>query len=174
MAFALLCWACSPVKVLQAEKDPSADLSKYTTFGFYDVSASGDTLSAVFNDRLQTLKDAIAAELVQRGYTQVGSGAALLVNIGIAVDEKVQTRMTDWLTDGAPRYIGQRNYSWKSQEVETGRYREGTVTVHLVDAAQRRMVWQGAIQGVVSGNAAEAEKNIRTGIRKLFQTFGKF
>jgi hypothetical protein len=65
------------------------------------------------------------------------------------VNTQVQTRQTDFRTDGAPRYVGQRNYSWKSETVELGRYREGTVSVHIVDAARRELLWKGAVQGVI-------------------------
>jgi hypothetical protein len=36
---------------------------------------------------------------------------------------------------------GGRNYSWLAREVAVGRYRDGTVTVHLVDRTQNKLVW---------------------------------
>jgi hypothetical protein len=167
---AFLC-ACSGVKVLNAEVADNTDLKQYKTFDFYNVKASGDTLSNMFNERIAMLKEAIGTELTQRGYVQTSANPDLLVNIGVQVSEKVQTRTTDWATDGAPRYIGQRNYSWKSEELEVGRYREGTVTVHLVDAFKKKMVWKGAIQGVVSDKNSNAQKNMQQGMKALFERF---
>jgi hypothetical protein len=61
----------------------------------------------------------------------------------IVVKEQVQTRQTDFRTDGLPRYMGQRRYSWKSEEIVVGKYREGTLMIDLVDAVNNKMVWQG-------------------------------
>ena len=103
----------------------------------------------------------------QRGYTQSSSNPDLLINIGIVVQEKIQTRQTDFRTD-APKYIGQRNYSWKSEEIETGRYREGTVTLHVVDAAQHKLIWKSGISDIIPEKESKTESVINEGIRKLF------
>jgi hypothetical protein len=169
--FAALFCACSGVKVLDAEVADNADLRQYKTFDFYNVNATGDTVSTMFNERVAMLKEAIGTELTQRGYVQSANNPELLVNIGVQVDEKVQTRTTDWRTDGAPRYMGQRNYSWKSEEIPVGHYREGTVTIDLVDAFKKKMVWTGAIQGVVSNKNSNAQKNMQSGMKALFEKF---
>ena len=163
--------ACSGMRVLNTETADNVDLGKYKTFDFYRVRASGDTVTALFNERLDILRDAIAHELVKRGYRQSSSSPDLLVNIGIKVKEEVQTRTTNWQTDGAPRYIGQRNYSWKSEEIEIGRYREGTASIHLVDAAQKKLVWKGVIQGIVPENQANVRADAQKGMHKLFEKF---
>jgi hypothetical protein len=162
--------ACSGVKVLNTETGDNVDFAKYKTFDFYHVRASGDTMSNVFDARMKLLKESIAAELTQRGYQQ-SSDPDILVNIGIRIKEQVQTRQTDWQTDGAPRYIGQRNYSWKSEEIEVGRYREGTVAIHLVDAAKKQMIWKGVMQGVVPDTKRTVEGSAQKSISKLFERF---
>ncbi|MBI2283034.1 MAG: DUF4136 domain-containing protein [Bacteroidetes bacterium] len=95
----------------------------------------------------------------------------MLVNIGIRIKEEVQTRETDWRTDGAPRYIGQRNYSWKSESIEVGRYHEGTVAIHLVDAAENKMVWRGIVRGIVPENQKNVQAEVQKGISMLFDKF---
>lgn len=165
--------ACSGVRVLHTETADNTDLAKYKTFDFYRVHASGDTVKDIhlFNARVDLLKDAVAAELVKRGYTHNDQHPDLLVNIGIRVKEEIQTRQTDWKTDGAPRYIGQRSYSWKSEEIESGRYREGTVAIHLVDAAQNTMVWKGIIRGVVPEKQRNVQQEARQGMKTLFNRY---
>ncbi len=163
--------ACSGMKVLNTEAADNIDLYQYKTFDFYRVRASGDTVNSLFNERIEILKEAIGNEMVKRGYTQSSSHPDLLVNIGIKIKEEVQTRQTDWRTDGAPRYVGQRNYSWKSEEVEVGRYREGTASVHLVDAAQKKLVWKGTIQGVVPENQNRVQTEVQKGMKRLFEKF---
>jgi len=141
--------SCNAIRVLPVESAPGVNWQEKRTFEFYQVQASGDTITAQFANGISDLQQAIATELKQRGYEQSANRPDWLINIGIVVNTQVQTRQTDFRTDGAPRYVGQRNYSWKSETVELGRYREGTVSVHIVDAARRELLWKGAVQGVI-------------------------
>jgi hypothetical protein len=167
----ILLTSCSGVKVLNVETGENVDFAKYKTFDFYKLSASGDTISKLYTARIDLLKEAISAELSKRGFTQSAGNTDMLVNIGIKIKEEVQTRTTDWRTDGAPKYIGQRNYSWKSEDVEVGRYREGTVSLHLVDAGAKKMVWKGAIQGVVPEKNSNVQEAIQNAMKELFEKF---
>ncbi len=162
--------ACSPAKVLNREQADGVSLSSYKTFDFYSVQASGDTVSRNFNDRVTRIQDAIALKLQNLGYLLSKTNPDISINIGIAVDDKLQTRQTDFRTD-APRYAGQRRYSWKSEEVETGSYREGTVTVHMVDTKQNKMVWKGAVQGVIPRKESSLDATIKKGINKLLADY---
>jgi hypothetical protein len=82
------------------------------------------------------------------------------------VEEKVQTRETT-IRD-APMYMGQRNYSWQSQEVPVGTYEEGTVTVDLVDRKKNERVWEGVASSVIVKKDEASQKNIADGAEKLF------
>ena len=161
---------CSSSKVLKSEKSDGVDFSNYKTFDFYKVEASGDTSSQKFNESIAKIENAIAIKLQKFGYLLSKTNPDLLINIGVVVREEVQTRQTDLRTD-APRYIGQRRYSWKSQEVEVGRYRQGTVTVELVDRKQNKLIWQGAIEDIIPQRDSRLEKTIKKGVEKLFASY---
>jgi hypothetical protein len=160
--------ACSGARVLNTEKAENVNLKNYKTFDFFQVDAAGDTIPAAFSQRVTQLEDAIAIEMQKHGYLLSKTNPDLLINIGLVVNEKTQTRQTDFLTD-APRYIGQRRYSWKSQEVQVGKYREGTVTVDFVDRALNKQVWTGTVQGVIPEKEAKIDATIKQGIGKLFK-----
>jgi Domain of unknown function (DUF4136) len=163
--------ACSSVKVSNTESAPNTDFSKYKTFDFYKLSASGDTSSKGFDERVDQLKAAISSELTKRGYTQSSSNAELLVNIGIQIESKTQTRETDWRTDGRYKYTGQRNYSWKSEEVVVGYYKEGTVTIHVVDAAKNSMVWKGTVKDILPSKASKVADVAKAAMKSLFEKY---
>ncbi len=163
--------SCTAIRVLPVESAPGVNWQEKRTFGFYEVKASGDTITAQFADGIAELQQAIAVELQQRGYERVSDRPNWLINIGIVVKEQVQTRQTDFRTDGAPRYIGQRNYTWKSETVEVGRYREGTVSVHVVDALKRELLWQGAVQGVIPEKNTSRAAAASTAMRMLMERF---
>lgn len=163
--------ACSSVKVSNTESAANTDFAKYKTFDFYKLTASGDTSSKGFDERVAVLKSAITTELSKRGYQQASSNPDLLVNIGIQVEEKTQTRETDWRTDGRYKYVGQRNYSWKSEEIVTGYYKEGTVTVHVVDAAKNSMVWKGTVKDVLPNKASKIGDVATAAMKALFEKY---
>ena len=164
--------ACSPVRVRRTEPAEGFALANYRTFDFYAVETEGDALSPDYTRGVALLKDAVARQLQARGLTQQGNDPDLRVNLGIVVNQKVQTRQTNLQTD-PPNYIGQRRYTWKSREVEVGRYRQGTVSVHLVDARKNELVWQGVAEGVVPEKEVKLEKTIAEGAEALFNRLGK-
>jgi hypothetical protein len=124
-------FSCVPVRVDYVDQDANADLSNYKTFAFYQTGLVNKTELEPYKENIEKLKMAIKKEMVAHGYRQENN-PDILINIGLFIEEKVQTRETD-IRD-APRYIGQRNYTWESEVVEVQRYKEGTVVVDLVDA----------------------------------------
>jgi hypothetical protein len=139
----------------------SSDFNNYETFDFYQINNSSDS------PYMDDLKAAIVDELQQKGYRQE-SQPDLLINIGTNVEEKVQTRETDYRDI---RYMGQRNYNWQSEEVIVNQYREGTVVLDFVDADSQELVWQGVGAGTVSGKESAMLKRIQKGVRMLLEDF---
>ncbi len=165
MPIALAILSCSGIRVINSEANQGFNLSNYKTFDFYELEASGDT-AANFSTNVELLKKEIEKQLALKGLSRSDANAGLRVNIGIVVQEKIQTRETT-LRD-APRYMGQRNYSWKSEEIEVARYKEGTVTVHLVDPKNSTLMWKGAVESVVPSNKSKIPSAIQDGMEKLF------
>ncbi|UYQ92507.1 DUF4136 domain-containing protein [Chitinophaga horti] len=167
-ALLLLLAACSTTRVVDREPADGFSLSSYKTFNFYEVSASGDSTvpDAAYRQGVTMLQREIARQLTLHGLHQAAN-PDLEVNIGLVLQEKVQTRQTD--IREAPRYVGQRRYSWKSEEIEVGRYKEGTATIHLVDRAQNKMVWRGVVEDVVSPKASRREAQVTAAVAELFK-----
>lgn len=165
ISFLFLLLSCSVAKVKHTESAPGFRLSNYKTFDYFKLEATGDT-SANFEKNAALLRGAITKNLQAKGLRRSETQPELLINIGIVVDEKTQTRETTFRE--APRYMGQRKYSWKSEEVEVGKYKEGTATVHLVDARTEEMVWQGVVQSIIPGNEKKIPASIEEGVNALF------
>jgi hypothetical protein len=156
-------------KVEKSELATEADLSKYKTFGFFSIDTAGLVNSESYLNNLAVLKQSVSSQLLSRGFTE-SSNPDLKINMGLVVIEKVQTRETDFRTD-RPKYMGQRNYSWKSEEVVVGYYKEGTLDFHLVDANSNQMVWWSTVTDVVPEKQKNVPKTIDKAIKKMF---GKF
>ncbi|RDV15814.1 DUF4136 domain-containing protein [Pontibacter diazotrophicus] len=159
---------CSPSIQVNTEPAPGFQLSNYNTFAFYEVDASGEGLTPAYRTQVQYLQQAISDQLEARGLTQTTSDPDLLINLGIVVTEEVQTRETDIRSD-PPNYIGQRRYTWRSREVEVGRYREGTVSVHFVDNERNELVWRGRAEAILQRKQAKLQEQIVEGVEEMFQ-----
>ena len=157
----------SSYKILKSEKEQDFRLSDYPTFGFYEIEASGDTISRNFEKNVTIIKEAIARNLQKRGLNEARD-PALKINIALMVKEEVQTRETDFRTEGLPRYMGQRRYSWKAEEVVTGRYKQGTMLLDFVDATNNKLVWKSGAEGIIPQNSGNFAEKINKAIDDIF------
>ncbi len=161
--------ACSSVKIIGVNKTDDFSISRYKAFSFYEVSTSGDAIGPNFQDNLKLIKEAIVKEMSAKGITMVADNPDLLVNIGIVVSEKVQTVETNFSNPlDRTAYMGTRNYHWEAGEKAVGTYREGTVTVHLVDRAASKLVWQGSADSVLPEKQKGVPALIEEAMKNLF------
>lgn len=167
LPLALVSWSCATTKVQVETSNPSRQLSDYSTFNFFELEAEGDT-SSVFEESMEHLKSEVTRQMNARGITQDPENPDLKVNLGIVVEEKTQTRQTSLADPGEWTYIGQRNYKWESKTVEVGKYREGSLTIHLVDNESNEAVWVGLIEGVLPRKPDKRKEATRKAVASLF------
>lgn len=160
-------FACQPSGLLKSEQVKNFTLDNYPTYGFYEIEIKGDTSSRLFEENVTLVKEAIRKNLQQRGLNETQE-PALKINIALTVKNQIQTRQTDFLTDGLPRYMGQRRYSWKSQEVKVGEYKEGTMLIDLVDTNNNQMVWKGGSKGILPEKGKNISREINESVNKIF------
>ena len=157
----LLMSACSSVQMKKYYHEPEAKISDYKTFYFADVHGKSE-IPMEYQFRVDIIKEELVKFMEGLGLKQAGDDADLLINVGVVVEEKVQTYETNF-RDAQYRYMGQRNYSWSSETVEVERYHEGTVTMDWVDRAKSKMMWHFVLSSVLAKKNEEARKNIETG-----------
>jgi len=149
--------------------NPKFDLYKYKTYGFVPPDEAFLQSHEHAARALQRVQDAVRHEMDLRGI-RYAEKPELLINIGIVVEEKVQTRETT-LRDA--RYMGQRNYHWEAGEVQVGTYKEGTVTLDFIDAAHNDLVNQAQASEFVVKNQKNQVKRINRMIAKVFKALDK-
>ncbi|MCX6217957.1 DUF4136 domain-containing protein [Spirosoma sp.] len=166
--------ACSPYRIVRNERDSAAPWTSYRTFAFVDTSRVDPAPGTIeFRSTMEQVKRAVATELTKRGYRPVSDDRStgqpdLLVNIGAVVNEKTQTRPTTIYE--APRYIGQYRYHWQSQDVPVGTYREGTLSLHIVDARKESLIWDAAVSSILGKKGVTSEQ-INDAVSKVFTKF---
>ncbi len=158
---------CRPGIEVTSEHEPDFKLENYNTFSFVTEDTTQENqLVWRYLTEIGIIKDGLRGNLTERGISYTESNPDLRINIGIVIDEKVQTRETNIVTD-PPQYIGQRRYTWRVREVEVGRYQQGTVTVHLVDNQNNELVWMGIAEAVIPRNRERQERQIKDGIQEM-------
>jgi hypothetical protein len=148
LAIALLA-ACASGPTIRTETNPSVDLSSYRSFAFFSPLA---TDKAGYESTLTTrLKSATRRSLEAKGYTYSEKDPDLLVNFYANVEARQEIRTYNTAPVGYG-YYGYRYglYGGWGTEVQTVNYKEGTLTIDLVDAQKKLLAWQGQAEGRVS------------------------
>ena len=167
--------ACATGPTVRTEADPSADFGQYRTWGFYQpIAMEQSGYSSWISERIRA---DVQREMEARGYRYAANGADLLVNFQGVVEDKTAV----W---SVPRSDVQWFYSYRRRsyvavpvwydETQVSRYREGTLTVDLVDGKRNRMVWTGAASAPVAGKKAAPEKRLADIDRAVAGIFAKY
>ena len=157
----LLLAACSSGPTVRTDVDPGADFSGYRSWDFYTpiaMEANGYT-----SHTTEQIRAAVAREMEARGYVHDATAPDLKVNFQGLVQDK-----TDVYT--LPRTDWQYFYSYRANsyvavpvwydETQVSRYREGTLTVDLVDARANRLLWTGSAIGRIPAKQSPEKRAV--------------
>lgn len=152
--------ACASGPEIRTDANPSARFSEYSTFGYFSPLATDKAgYESVLTARL---KEATRRSLEAKGYVYSEANPDLLVNFYANVEDKQEIRT---YSTGPTMGVGYGYYGYRrgyytgwstGTEVQTVNYKEGTLTIDLVDAKEKMLAWQGQAEGRVS---KEARKN---------------
>ncbi len=160
--------ACSSEQATtRVDSRPGVNMARYKTYNFMDQMARNDSAFLNSGSNIFDLKRAVTRQMEARGFRQAAQ-PDLWVNIGMVTEQRTQTRQANFQTDGLPYYIGQRNYRWQAGDIPVGQYQEGTVTIDLVDAARKELIWQGTTSAILSHKPTRAAKQIDEGVSEVF------
>jgi hypothetical protein len=156
MAAALLS-ACAATPTIHHETNPGATFSSYKTFGFLSPLA---TDKYPYESLLtQHLKDAARHAMEFKGYVFSNNGADLLLNFYVNIQDQQSVRSTSRpvaVAGYAGGYYGYRTGYYRvynATTIETVNYKQGTLTIDLVDANQKLLAWTATAEGRVSKDA---------------------
>ena len=147
--------ACSSYQV-GYDFDRGADFSRYHTYAW--VSAAQDTTgdkrldSSLVNARIRA---AVDAQLLSKGYLASSNGPPDFL---IAYHAGVKDMMKGASTQN---YIGDRAHGTFTTISDIQPYHEGTLTIDIVDAASRQLIWQGLAKADVQQSLGPEERDAR-------------
>jgi hypothetical protein len=190
LGFCLALAGCSPYTLVNSETYNDADLAAYHTFRIVAPDGSkgchlpeGMQMVTYYN-----IAAAIREQMVHRGYVESAT-AALVVNFGITVHHEVETApapppMVPMGPAGFPgpgpmggfypSFVYPRSYYWNpNAQVITGVYKEGVLTVDMVNIDTKVALFSASVATVMDGSQGQY-RNL-SGIAEAVQTlFSKF
>ncbi len=155
---------CTTAPDVRIDKAPAANLSQYRTFGFYDhlPTDKGSSYTSIMSSRL---KQSTRDELERHGYVYSDKNPDLKVNFNVQVTERQELRSYPTSNGVFVRRAGLQDYSLVN-------YRQGTVSIDLVDNHLKSLVWQGIADGRVDDKMIEDPgKSIDTVVKHIFVGF---
>jgi hypothetical protein len=170
--------ACAPSVKVRSDADPSINMNKFQTYGFFSqMGIEGDNYSNLLG---QHFRDSIASQMDVRGFTQSAS-PQLQVNVSIGSEDKVRvnTYQDPYLYGGHygmyghGRYGSPWGYGYSSGTRTTvHQYTEANVYIDLVDSTEHKMVWQGVATFTVTDKMQQQLRaTIDNTVEKIFSQF---
>lgn len=165
--------ACASGPRVRTELDPEADFSRYRSYAFYQPLAMEESgYTTYLTDRIRA---SVRREMDARGYVFDEASPDLRVNFQAVVQEKTDVY-------SVPRTDMQYFYSYRRRhyvavpvwydQTQVSQYREGTLTIDVVDAARNRLVWTGdAIGRVVQRTPQERSAAADQAVSAIFAQF---
>ena len=162
---------CATTPNTFANADPTVDFTSYKTYGFLEkLSTDKEGYESMESN---FLKVAVAQQFDRRGMSY-SENPDLLVNFYIHTEEKISTRSVPSM--GA--YYGFRDPfydTWGGYggfETRIDQYTEGTLNIDVIDAANKKLVWEGAIVGRVTDKAIRnLEKAIDGAVEEIMKNY---
>jgi len=169
--------SCSSLK-FSADYDKSVDFSKFKTLEYYGWSKGSSFRLNDFDK--ERIEQAFAREFRRRGIDIVpkGSGGDLIASLYIVTQEKTNYTTTTVAT-GYYGYAGFYGYGpgwgWgpgvSMSTVHPVDYKEGTLICSIYDAKNKRLIWEGNINGVIDDNPANRASNISRMVEYLMRKY---
>ena len=163
---------------IRTDVDPTAHFSAYRTYAYMEPVATAQAgYTSLVTERF---KQAINQQLAAKGYALNNQSPDLLVNFHTVNKQKVDVL-------GAPMmpaamlwggdYFGYRDgfyggWPGYASDVDVMQYTVGVISIDLIDAKKRQLVWQGVSSSLVKSNAQEtSDQGIQTVVAAIFAKY---
>lgn len=176
----LLSSSCSPFALVNSTVYNNSDVGEYKTFRIVappeGTLPPGMTMVTYYN-----IAAAIREQMIERGFTE-SPDSPLLVNIALTVHKEIETAPA--LPPGYfayngmyPYYMYPRNLYWQSYyanaKVITGIYREGVLTMELVDMDKKIALYSSSVSTILQPGDTQFRNltEIAQAVKVLFSDF---
>jgi hypothetical protein len=176
--FAITTVACGTTAHI--EKDQSVNFNRYKTYSW--VSEKDKSLNERNSNNLidAQIKNEVAKQLQKAGWVESKSNPDVLLDYNILVENTVKEETNPVYSRSFTRYyynpftrrvvgvyypsqmVGYENY-----EIP---YKEGTITLHMIDKATNKLVWQGWTTDAVNSHNLTG-KEVTSSVKAILKKF---
>ena len=160
------------------EKAAGINFSNYKTFSW---AGAGDTKKAdrADNDIIDNnIKNSVSQELVRKGWSETDNNPDVLLDYTIAVKHGTKHESAPVYSYPYTQYLyGRRGvYSlWYPSTLigmrsENVPFKEGELSVNMVDAKTNKLIWQGWAQGEIN-NRNVTTRDVTAQVKSIFRKF---
>lgn len=160
----ILLASCSSVRVNQ-DYDKSVSFEKYKTYAYQKSGIDKVEISDLDKKRILRSIDEV---MLSKGYAK-SEKPDLLINFFTKEREQVDVNQFNvgW---GYGWGFGWNPWLWGGN-TSVSRYTEGTLTIDIIDAAKKELIWQGQGEGVITKNTNKKDENIRKFVTKILAQY---
>jgi hypothetical protein len=173
---ALFIQGCATGAQVQVDYDQKADFRAFRSYAWAPMTAEEQqekSRNSLTHERIQS---AIDAHLAARGFQKVGEDQAdFLVTHTVALESRTQVQTTQ-MSVGYGRY-GTRGgigvgYGMPLESTSY-QYKVGTLIIDIIDARQKRLVWRGSGERILSEDLSPEKRTevINTTVNEVLSRF---
>ena len=154
----------------QTMRDPQADFSAYTTFGWYQPP--GDDGAAKLHSIVDGyIRAAIGNELTDKGYAEAAAGAAPDLSVAYEAASGEKLKSNPFRVGVGVGSFG-RNVGGSVGVGSPGvrNVREGSLVVHAIDHARDIEIWRGSIARELGRGSVDAA-TVQAAVTELMRDF---
>ena len=164
--------------VAHVEKDESVNFNKIRTYSWVNGKSLKERNSNNLIDA--KLRQAVDQELQKSGMRETKSNPDVLIDYNIMVENSVRERRDPVYSRPYTRYIynpysrrivrlyyPSQMVGYENSEIP---FREGTITVHMIEPDSNKLIWQGWTSEEVNSRNLTS-KEINTSIRSIMKKF---
>ncbi len=155
--------SCASVSV-NSDYDKNANFSEYKTYAFYKTGIDKIEISDL--DKKRILRS-IDEEMTLKGFTK-SETPDLLININAKAEKNVNVNQF-YAGYGYGWGFGWNPYWGANTSVNTST--DGILTIDLIDAKKKELIWQGEGTGNLTKNMAKKDENIKNFVVKILSLY---
>lgn len=173
---AILHSSCATGPRVAVDRDPAVEVAQFRTFGFFSpLGTDRGGYQTLLSERL---KNAARTGLESLGFVYAEVSPDFLVNFGARTDERVEISTIPGAM--SPPYAGY--YGWRagyyggwygfSDRTVVDQYKEGTINLDVVDAATKRLVWEGmSVARVTRASSKDPQAAVAAAVNAILAKF---
>ncbi len=146
--------------------DRKADFDNFKTFRFDKVTITRSSGATVKSRNTDSLRAAVAEQLLKEGLTETKGGSDLIVSVIAGIDARLQAVETQGMPyfDGAWRILPKESPAPQLME-----YNQATLRVDLKNAASGEVVWRALVSDMV--RLPVSQERVAAALAKAFQQY---